>query len=475
MHEGDPPVSTTRSGSVSTSALSDERSGSSARTDRSIALIRIAVLAVVGSVYVSSLGVRRSMGSSAILVLVLACVYGLVCLLAAATEEGTSPRIRALSLLIDICLITAWVQATGGARSEFWSLYLIVIVSAGLRFSMPGTVGIAAALAVLYWVVVLEDQGLSGQLAFYRPALILLTGFAVGALSHQRAIQRRRRREVEALAESRGVELGKERAEVERLRRVDLTRSEFVAVAAHEFRTPLAAIIGVLSTLRTHGASLRAQVRIELIDGAAAQAERLARLVEDLLTVSRIEDGVLRLALSRTDARHLVSEATRASGAAGRVDVDLHRVDPVVCDPDAVIRVLTNLLDNALKYSPEGARVAINVSQDDDRVRFAVRDSGPGVPEEAREAIFERFRRGEGSGKPGVGLGLYISRGLVRAHGGELSVGQAERGGAEFVFWLPRRSADEDTIDIEGRLDLEAGEPGDLDVTEITASLTGPR
>jgi signal transduction histidine kinase len=101
---------------------------------------------------------------------------------------------------------------------------------------------------------------------------------------------------------------------VERLRRVDLKRSEFVAVAAHEFRTPLAAVIGVLSTLKTHGDDLEDDVKIELIDGAQAQAERLTRLVEDLLTASRIEDGVLRLHPEVVKPRALVAEAERASG-----------------------------------------------------------------------------------------------------------------------------------------------------------------
>jgi signal transduction histidine kinase len=211
-----------------------------------------------------------------------------------------------------------------------------------------------------------------------------------------------------------------------------------VAVAAHEFRTPLAAVIGVLSTLKAHGTSLDEDVRIELIDGAQAQAERLARLVEDLLTASRIEDGVLRLHPEVVKPRALVAEAERASGAVGRLQVELRRADPIVCDSDAIVRVLTNLLDNACKYSPENAPIVISVSQDDKVVRFAVRDAGPGVRPEDRETVFERFRRLDGKGKPGAGLGLYISRGIVEAHGGRVTVGDSPEGGAEFAFTLPR-------------------------------------
>jgi len=255
---------------------------------------------------------------------------------------------------------------------------------------------------------------------------------------------------------------------------VDLARTEFVAVAAHEFRSPLAAIIGVLSTLKTHGEALQTYVRDELIDGASAQAERLARLVEDLLTISRIEDGVLRLSMEPVDARDLISDAVRSSGTAGRVHIQLGRVDPVVCDVDAVIRVLTNLLDNARKYSPEGAPIVLSLAQDDSQVRFSVRDAGEGVPEEDRLAIFERFRRREGSSKPGAGLGLYISRGLVEAHGGELSVSDAREGGAEFTFWLPRRLPGPHAVAVGPPIEPdEEIEP--TDVSAVTAAAGGSR
>ena len=348
-------------------------------------------------------------------------------------------RARVVTLITDILLITLWVQATGGPRSEFWTLYLIVVVSAALRFRLTETLGIALGVTVLHLSVSwAQDGGLARDQLIYRPALMLATGFAVGVLAYQRAVNRRERNALEALVQSRGHELGQERAEVERLRRVDLKRSEFVAVAAHEFRTPLAAVLGVLSTLKTHGDALEPAVKIELIEGAQAQAERLARLVDDLLTASRIEDGVLRLHPERVKPRVLVADAERASGTADRVQVELHRVDPVVCDADAIVRVLTNLLDNAKKYSPENAPIVISVTQNHEAVRFAVRDAGPGVRTEDRDAVFERFRRLGANSKPGAGLGLYITRGLVEAHGGTVTIGDAPEGGAEFAFTLPR-------------------------------------
>jgi K+-sensing histidine kinase KdpD len=201
--------------------------------------------------------------------------------------------------------------------------------------------------------------------------------------------------------------------------------------------------------LKVHGRVLEEAVRDELIEGAQAQAERLARLVEDLLTASRIEDGVLWIHPERVQPHALVTEAQQASGSSSRVRVELDRDEPIVCDPDAIVRVLTNLLDNAKKYAPGETAIVISVSHDRDEVRFAVRDSGPGVRPEDREAVFERFRRLEDGVKPGVGLGLYISRGIVEAHGGEVTVGESPEGGAEFAFTLPR----EMEIPMLGRVD----------------------
>ncbi len=282
----------------------------------------------------------------------------------------------------------------------------------------------------------------------YRPMIIIIFGFAVGALSYQRSAHHRERRAVERIAEARARALGREREEVARLRQVDLARTEFVAVAAHELRTPLAAILGVLETLRDHGGALADDVRSELIDGAEGQAERLSRMVEDLLTMSRIEDGELRLSLVEIDPRDLVDDATVAAGRQGQVMVEVGAVGSVVCDVDAMVRVLTNLIDNAGKFAPAGEMITVVVSRVGERVCFAVRDRGPGIPPEERESVFGRFRRLHGESGQGAGLGLYIARGLVRAHDGELVAGEGPGGGAELSFWLPSRDPGELEVDV---------------------------
>lgn len=450
--------------------------GSGLRTERSIALIRAAVLAVVGAVYLSGIGSWDSPGAPAVAILALSGLYAAVCLFVSASHAHVSTRVRVASLLIDVGLVTLWVEATGGGESQFWTLYLIVVLSVALRFGLLETLAVAAGVAVLHTVALALTADVQPFDLVYRPALLIVTGFAVGMLAHQRAVARRQRESLEQLAESAAGELGRERAAAARLREADLERSEFVAVAAHEFRSPLSAIIGVLSTLRTH-VDLEPAVRDELIDGASAQARRLARLVEDLLTISRLGEGAVVLSLEPAEGRDLVAEAARASGTAGRVRLELTSADrPVACDVDAVIRILTNLLDNAAKYSPAGTRIVVSVSRDDSFVRFAVRDSGRGVPPADRDAIFERFRRVDGSGKPGAGLGLYISRGLARAHGGELTVDDAPEGGARFTLSLPRRLPGliEAAVPDAPRPAL-GGLPSIRDVSQVTAAAAPQR
>ena len=447
---------------------------SAVRTERSIALLRITVLAAVIAVALGSTGIHQTLGAAEGIVLLLAGVYAFACLFVSASDEGGTLRILFATLLIDVALITMWIAATGGPRSDFWALYLIVVVSVGLRFGRLETIGAAIGLALLYAAVLMGGR-VEDAAMLYRPTLLVLAGVAVGVLTQHLTDQRRERLAATVVAESAARALGAERREVERLRRVDLARSEYVAVAAHELRTPLAAILGVLATLKSHGSVLEEPVREELIEGATVQTERLSRLVEELLTLSRIEDGVLRMSLVAAEVEELVTEAARASSTKDRLTVRIEGNGSVVCDVDAVIRVLTNLLDNARKYSPADAPITLAVSEDPDRVRFSVRDAGPGIPASDREAIFERFRRG-GTTKPGSGLGLYISRGLVHAHGGELSVRAAPGGGSEFMFWLPRGTPGKRAVAVGTPADLRVSAIAglELDVTNLTVPTGDP-
>jgi signal transduction histidine kinase len=409
------------------------------RTERTIALIRIAVTAVVAAVYLSSIGIEHTLGPLALSILVLAALYSLWALLARPYETRFPGRYRAATLIVDAALITLWCEGTGGPRSEFWTLYLLVLIAVAMRFDLMETLASAVGVALLYVVVMSVDGGLTRRELLVRPALMLIIGFGVGVLAWQRRVHQDQREAAEIVAEERGLALAEEHATVEQLRRVDMAKSEFVAVASHEFRAPLAGILGVLSTLRSRGETLDLLLRDELLEGAIAQASRLARLVDDLLTVSRIEDGALRPDVQAASPAQLAIEAAQASGTVELLDFELAGVRHVDCDADQIVRVLANLLDNARKYSPAGTRIVLAVNDLGTSVRFCVRDHGPGVPPEYRASVFERFQRvDDAPHTPGAGLGLYICRCLVEAHGGTISVDEAPGGGAEFSFTLPK-------------------------------------
>jgi signal transduction histidine kinase len=416
------------------------------RTERTVALIRLAVIAVVGAVYLSSVGIERDLARPAVGVLVAAGLYALWALLGRPYESLPPARFRAATLVIDAVLITLWTHATGGTNSEFWTLYVIAVISVALRFDWSETVGAALGLSVVYVLLITFDGGIPSAAVLARPAVMVIMGFAVGGIVEQRRLHQERQEVLAQLIEERTRALSEEQALTARLREVDLAKTEFVAVASHEFRTPLAAILGVLGTLRSHADSLTPEIREELLDGATAQASRLSRLVEDLLTVSRIEEGIVTLDVRPVELEALVAEAAEASGTAERLVTELHGVERIPCDADRVIRVLTNLLDNARKYSPAEGRIFLAVADSDREVTVSVRDEGPGIPRERRDEVFDRFRRlVDRPDKPGSGLGLYITRALVEAHGGTIRVDDAPGGGAEFVFTLPKVDVPEPT------------------------------
>ena len=227
-------------------------------------------------------------------------------------------------------------------------------------------------------------------------------------------------------------------------RRVERLKSEFVSTISHELRTPLAAIYGAALTLRRDEPALLAQ-REGLLDVVATESERLARIVNDILWVSRLESGTLHVAVERCDAGELASVVIAAARAhlPGNLTLSLETetdVPPVEADADKVRQILTNLIDNAVKYSPDGGKITLRIGHDDACVRFAVADQGLGVPAQEYGRIFEKFYRLDPEltrGVGGTGLGLYISRELVRRMNGRIRRRVRRRNGSTFTVELP--------------------------------------
>jgi signal transduction histidine kinase len=238
------------------------------------------------------------------------------------------------------------------------------------------------------------------------------------------------------------------RQEIAERRRAGEARDEFLSVAAHELKTPLTSLKGFVQVL------LRQAERGQAADPARLtrslrtideQSQKLARLVTQLLDVSRIDAGRLGLEARGTDLVRLVADAVAAARTrSARHALALRAPASLTAwvDPLRLEQVLTNLLENATKFSPGGGPVEVRVWREGRQARVAVSDRGPGVPPDQRGRLFQRFFQARGSERMGgMGLGLYISRQIVELHGGRLTAEFPRAGGTRMVVALPLADA----------------------------------
>jgi len=215
---------------------------------------------------------------------------------------------------------------------------------------------------------------------------------------------------------------------------LDQLKANFVAIASHELRTPATGVYGVLATLAHHGDELTPELRDELLRTGVEQGERLRRLLEELLDLSRLDSRVIRVDPTPVVVRTVVEEIAREAIPKGTpLTLDVPKNLAAVVDRLVLDRVLSNLLINASRYGEPPVRVT--AEQRDRHLRIAVSDEGPGVPEELRPRLFDRFARGDDAG--GSGLGLSIARSYARAHGGDIIYDGAAPG-ARFELILPQ-------------------------------------
>jgi signal transduction histidine kinase len=232
-------------------------------------------------------------------------------------------------------------------------------------------------------------------------------------------------------------------ATVQRLRELDEMKSDFVAITSHELRTPLSGIRGFVDMLLRRGDDLTTEQRNEYLGIVLTQADRLIRLVDDLLVVSRVEGGSLTLEPSELEVRPLLRQVMDALGeASGRLVVEEGPDAPrrIVADPNRLVQVLTNLAHNAVKFSPTDATVTLRWRMPvEGTVAFDVIDRGAGIPDDDLERIFERFHQRESSmtHTEGFGLGLYITKLLTEAMGGWVDVTSSVGAGSTFTVTLP--------------------------------------
>ena len=230
-------------------------------------------------------------------------------------------------------------------------------------------------------------------------------------------------------------------------RRLDRLKSDFVATVSHELRTPLAAVYGAAMTLAGRDFGDREDIRRELVQQIAEQAERLSAIVDDILLVGRIESGGLTMEPASVDpldvSRAAVDAARLRAGEAPEIALrTAGEVPEIETDAGRLRQVLDNLLDNAVKYSPDRGPVELRVVADDRFVRFVVSDEGVGIPSVEMTRIFEKFYRvdpQQTGGVSGTGLGLYVCRELVERMDGRITVQSIFGRGSAFTVELPLR------------------------------------
>ncbi len=243
-----------------------------------------------------------------------------------------------------------------------------------------------------------------------------------------------------ALAIERG-QLAAEARHVQVLQETERLQTALLNSISHDLRTPLASITGALSSLADDGAGMDEPTRQELLDTAKEGAVRLNRLVGDLLDMTRLEGGALRLRKEPSDVQDLIGAAVRQFGenVGGRpIHVDVAPGLPFVpLDFVLISRVLVNLLDNAVKYSPPGSPIMVHARATGANLEIEVADRGRGIPASDVARLFDRFHRGRRSADGGVGLGLAICKGFVEAHGGQIKAESRPGGGLSISFAIP--------------------------------------
>ena len=314
------------------------------------------------------------------------------------------------------------------AESNILMLYLLGVLWIATRYSRAAAI-FASVLGVVafdlvfvppYYTLTVQDEQYLITLA-----CMLIAALTISGLTH-----RSRARAAEARA-------AWQRAELESL------RNTILSGVSHDLRTPLAAITGASSTLIEGGASLSADARDEMLQTIYTEAERMERLINNLLELTRLESGGLVVKKEWQPLQEVVGSALhhldrRLCGRAVSVDlpVDLPLVQ---MDAIAVEQVLVNLIENALEHTPPGTRIDITAKVHNRELIVEVADRGPGLPPGAEPRLFEKFFRTPSAGgrQRGLGLGLAISRGIIEAHGGSISARNRPGGGALFRFTLP--------------------------------------
>lgn len=228
-----------------------------------------------------------------------------------------------------------------------------------------------------------------------------------------------------------------------RLAELDERRRDFLATVTHDLKTPLTSILGYVKLLQRASDRISSEEAREFTEVIERQGQRILEMVEQLIMATRLEEGAPTLTREALELKAIVEDSVEAfRGVPGKRAISVtipDQLPTVYGDRSAVEHILANLLDNAVKYSPEGSGIEVAVEVTPEEVLVSVTDEGSGIPEDTLPHVFERYRRAEGGTGSSVGLGLFIVRSLTQAQGGEVSAANVPGEGARITFSLPLR------------------------------------
>ena len=362
--------------------------------------------------------------------------------------------ILSLQLLTSVILLTWFLHLFGRINGPFFVLYLLTVMESALNLSVkfPNIVVAIAGVSTVvefFWLVNVGEIFISlytGLQLFIRlVSLFFIRSYGI-SLAQKFISEQESRDKVQSYAKSLEETRAKLQGLNDKLRELDKQKDEFVSMAAHELRSPLTAIKGYLSMVVEGDTGDIPEKAREYLADTMAVTERLVRLVNNMLNVSRIEEGRIVYQMEETSLIRAVQEVYNSS----RVEAERKNLnfkltipngigDMVEADPDRLREVISNLVSNAIKFTDDGKVVISMTNPKPNIVKVEIIDTGPGISEEEQEKLFQKFYRAESTaGKTfGTGLGLYITRLLIEKFGGKIHLASETDKGSNFWFELP--------------------------------------
>lgn len=309
-----------------------------------------------------------------------------------------------------------------------WALLILVPLEGAIRYRLPGALAAGVLGAVFFIPQSLHRAELTGE-TFEITTYVFAVGL-MGLMAGTTGV----------MAENWSVQKDAFERQALQLAEADRIKDRFLAITSHEFRGPLTAIIMGVDTVSRRRDRLSRQQLDKLLEMVSGQGNQLARLVDDLLITSQLQNHQVNLQPAWCDLQITIDRAVDAAASKRRFHQLEVFVEPLSCviDEARVGQVVRNLLENAYKYSPDRTRVAVTAKAENEDIVLRIADEGPGLPEDRREELFEAFSRVHETsiGKDGVGLGLYVVSQLVSAMGGRIDL-KSSRNGATFTIHLP--------------------------------------